>query len=135
MSHNRAPKPGSKWYLPYDTYRYVVDFCYAYHDMERKLSDLDGWHSHDLDGMPRGTDMGDPTSREAMKRMRLQEQIDVIRDAVIDTDPLLFDWLLEGVTIRHMTYSRLQAKQIPCSKNEYADLRRQVYWRVAERIM
>lgn len=135
MSHNRAPKPGSKWYLPYDTYKYVVSFCYAYHDMKDKLRDLDGMHSHEQDGMPRGTDTGDPTSREAIKRAVLQEKIEIIEYAIIDTDPLMYDWLLEGVTRRHVRYDDLQAKRIPCSKNEYANLRRQVYWRVAERIM
>lgn len=136
MSHNRAPKPGSKWYLPYDTYRLAVDFCYAYHDFEQKLEDLDGMHSHEQDGMPRGTDMGNPTEREAMKRMAIQRKLDIIRDAIIDTDPFYYDWLLEGVTHRHVTYAYLKAKKgIPCDKDKYSDLRRQVYWRVAERIM
>ena len=135
MSHNRAPKPGSKWYLPYDTYKLVVSYCYAYQDMKDKLRDLDGQHSHEQDGMPRGTDMGDPTSREAMKRAELQEKIDIIEYAVIDTDPLLCDWLLEGVTKRGTYYDDLVAKGLPCSKNFYSELRRQVYWRVAERIM
>lgn len=135
MSHNRAPKPGSKWYLPYDTYKYVVSFCYAYHDMKDRLKDLDGQHSHELDGMPRGTETGDPTSKEAIKRAMLQEKIDIIEYAIIDTDPFMFDWLLEGVTMRHTYYDDLVAKGLPCSKNYYSELRRQVYWRVAERIM
>lgn len=135
MSHNRAPKPSSKWYLPYDTYKYVVSFCYAYKDMVRKLEDLDGKHAHVQDGMPRGTETGDPTSKEAIRRVKLQQKIDIIEGAVIDTDPFLYDWLLEGVTVRHITYSDLEAKKIPCGKNEYSNLRRQVYYRIAERIM
>ena len=136
MSHNRSPKMGSKWYLPHDTYKYVVSFCYAYKDMKRRLKDLDGMHSHEQDGMPRGTDTSDPTAEEAMKRMKLQDNIDIIEHAVIDTDPFLYDWLLEGITKRNVSYSYLKAKkQIPCGKNTYSELRRQVYWRVAERIM
>lgn len=137
MSHNRAPKPGSKWYLPYDTYKLVVSYCYAYHDMQRKLRDLDGWHAHEQDGMPRGTETSDPTFKEAERRLRLQEKIDVIEGAVIDTDPFLYDWLLEGVTKRGVTFQYLKVKmQMPVvDKNQYSELRRQVYYRVAERIM
>lgn len=137
MSHNRAPKPGSKWYLPYDTYKYVVSYCYAYHDFKRQLQDLDGWHAHEQDGMPRGTEMSDPTPQEAMRRMRLEERINVIEDSIIDTDPFLYDWLLEGVTRRGVTFNYLKAKKgMPVvDKNQYSELRRQVYYRVAERIM
>lgn len=137
MSHNRAPKPSSKWYLPYDTYKYVVAFCYAYTDMKRRLSDLDGKHSHVQDGMPRGTETGDPTAKEAIRRMKLQQKIDIIENAVIDTDPFLYDWLLEGVTKRDVTFNYLKMKKsMPVAdKNQYSELRRQVYYRVAERIM
>lgn len=137
MSHNRAPKPNSRWYLPYDTYKYVVSYCYAYNDFRQRLQDLDGWHSHEQDGMPRGTETSDPTSKEAMKRMRLEEKISAIEDAVIDTDPFLYDWLLEGVTRRGVTFTFLKTKkQMPVvDKNQYSELRRQVYYRVAERIM
>lgn len=137
MSHNRAPKPNSRWYLPYDTYKLVVAYCYAYHDMRRRLQDLNGMHSHVQDGMPRGTTTSDPTANEAMKRMRLEEKINIIETAVIDTDPFLYDWLLEGVTRRGVTFQYLKTKkQMPViDKNQYSDLRRQVYYRVAERIM
>lgn len=137
MSHNRAPKPGSKWYLPYDTYKYVVSYCYAYHDFKRQLQDLDGWHAHEQDGIPRGTETSDPTPQEAMRRMRLEERINVIEDSIIDTDPFLYDWLLEGVTRRGVTFNYLKAKKgMPVvDKNQYSELRRQVYYRVAERIM
>ena len=137
MSHNRAPKLGSKWYLPYDTYKYVVSYCYAYGDFRKRLQDLDGWHSHEQDGMPRGTETSDPTPKEAMRRMRIEEKINVIENAVIDTDPFLYDWLLEGVTKRGVTFNYLKLKKgMPVvDKNQYSELRRQVYYRVAERIM
>ena len=123
--------------MPYDTYKLVVSYCYAYHDYRRKLQDLDGWHAHEQDGMPRGNSTSDPTSKEAMRRMRLEEKIEAIEEAVIDTDPFLYDWLLEGVTRRGATYTYLKMqKGMPVvDKNQYSELRRQVYYRVAERIM
>lgn len=123
--------------MPYDTYKLVVSYCYAYNDFRSKLQDLDGWHAHVQDGMPRGSGTSDPTAREAERRMKLEAKISAIEDAVIDTDPFLYDWLLEGVTKRGATFSYLKMqKGMPVvDKNQYSELRRQVYYRVAERIM
>lgn len=136
MSHNRAPKKGSKWYLPYNTYQTVVNFCYSYKELMQKLADLDGQHSHEQDGMPRGTNTGDPTAAEAMRRLAVEKKIRLIENSVDATAPDMRWWLMLGVTHRGMTYKYLHTKLgMPCNKNEYSELRREVYWRVAERIM
>ena len=142
MGHNRAPKQGSKWYLPYDTYRYVVDFCYAYGDMCRRLEDLDGKHSHAQDGMPRGSETSDPTYKEAVRRMKLSEKIRIIEDAVETAVPeeeygkTMKYHLFLGVTKRGITYKYLYTKLgMPCGHTQFSELRRKVYWLIAERIM
>ena len=142
MSHNRAPKPGSKWYLPFDTYKYVVNFCYAYGDMKQKYGDLDGQHAHQQDGMPRGTETSDPTSSEGMRRANLGQKISTIEKAVDTVVPEsvygkeMRLQLFLGVTKRGITYTYLSKKLgMACTKNEYSELRRQVYWIIAERIM
>lgn len=128
--------------MPYDTYRLAVDFCYAYHDFEQKLEDLDGMHSHEQDGMPRGTDMGNPTEKEAIRRMNIEQKLRIIEEAVEQSVPeeeygaILKYHVFLGVTKRGITHKYLVSKLgMPCDKDKYSDLRRQVYWRVAERIM
>lgn len=137
MSHNRAPKPGSPWYLPPNTYRTVVDYCYAYSELQEKLRDLDGMHSHEQDGMPRGNATSDPTCKEGMRRAELSKKIQVIEHAVKAVVPVdLQLYLFMGVTDRQMTCMTLIHEYgMPIDKNAYSDLRRQVYYQVAERIM
>lgn len=135
MSHNRAPKPGSKWYLPYNTYRMVVDFCYTYGEMQDKLKDLDGQHAIVRDGMPRGNEMRDPTERDGIKRAELTRKIDIIESSVRETSRSFQTWLLNGVTNRDLTYTMLRDLYgLPCGKNEYSKMRREVYWRVSEKL-
>lgn len=136
MSHNRAPKPGHKWYLPYNTYQTAVNFCYSYKEMMDRLADLDGRHSHSQDGTQRASGTSDPTAKEGIKRMELEKRIEVIEDAVMATAPELSRWLFLGVTQRGTTYTYLHDfLGMPCGKNQYSKYRREIYYRVAERIM
>lgn len=135
MPHNRAPRPGSMWYLPENTYRLAESFCYTYFEMKDALRDLDGRHSPAMDGMPRGSGTSDPTQREAMKRAELERKIEIIEKSVLETSVIYYKWLMAGVTIRGMSYVKLRdLKGFPCGKNKYSRLRREVYYRVAERL-
>lgn len=131
MPHNRAPKQGSKFYLPRAQYRYVVAFCMTYNDLRLKLLDLDGRHSHEQDGMPRGSGTSDPTGREAIRRADTTRKIALIEDTVLEcAGQAMYAGMLASVT-SEITYDQIRARyNLPISKNAFSVLRRKIYWTI-----
>ena len=150
MPHGRLPKPGAKWYLPEETFRMVQHFCRSYKEIKKNVKELNDeidriglMSGQNLDGMPHGTDITDPTSSQAIKRQELEHKRDaelnkitIIERAVQRSDPGgLGPWLFMAVTDKNMTCICLQTKYgMPCEKNAFSLLRREIYWRVAQEL-
>jgi len=131
MPHNRAPKQGSKFYLPRAQYRYVVAFCLTYNDLRLKLIDLDGRHSHENDGMPHGSGTSDPTGREGIRRLETTRKIELIEETVREVaGPYMYAAMLASVT-SEITYDQLRARyNLPIGRNQFSVLRRKIYWTI-----
>lgn len=134
MPHHRAPQAGARYYLPKYEFKTVVAFCFQYPELKRKLRDIDGYHAVVNDGMPHGTGKSDPVAYDAMKRAEIQEKIDIIEQTTKEHTGILYKWMIQGITDETMTYNRLRNQGIPISKNLYSDLRRKVYYHIAQRI-
>lgn len=136
MPHNRAPKLGAKWYLPRNEYRYVVAFCLTYKDLRQKLQDLNGWHSHDMDGMPRGSGTGDPTQREALERVKIQTKLDIIESCVREcAGEKLYRPMLIAVTRDDMPLWRLKMDfEFEMGSRQFSNLRRKIYYKISKEL-
>lgn len=135
MPHNRAPKPGAKYYLPKYRYKTVVNFCLQYQELKEELKHLDGWHSGRNDGMPRGNNVSDPTYSDAVRRKELQEKIDIIESSVREAAGFLYAYMLPGVTDENMTYNKLRTIHgIPVNHKEFSLLRRKVYYMISKKM-
>lgn len=133
MPKNRAPKPGAQWYLPRNEFRYVVAFCLTYYDLKTKLMEM-GSRSRELDGMPHGTTVSNPTESEAIKRLAIESKIRIIEDAVREcAGEVMYKGMLSAITEEHMTFPQLQMMyDLPLGKNQFWMLKRKIYWRIAK---
>lgn len=134
MPHNRAPKKGAKYYLPKYEYKTVVAFCFQYPELKRKLRDIDGFHAVVNDGMPHSSGTSNPTESDAIKRAEIQSKIELIESVTKEQTGMLYHWMIQGITDETMTYNRLRNQGIPVGKNLYSEIRRRVYYHIAQRL-
>ena len=135
MPRGRFPKPGSDWYLPPETYQMAQHFCLSYKEIEQEIMKLNSLRSPNLDGMPHGTNVSDPTPSEAIRKAELEKKLYIITESVNETTVTGRWWLFRAVTMKHMSFERLkQIHGCPFGKNQFGKLKREVYWRVAQKL-
>ena len=136
MPHNRIPKPNSKYYLPKYEYRTVVNYCLSYWSTRERLASMGGIRAQALDGMPHGTDLRDPTQREALVRMWLHDKIELIETTVRDVaGDVLYEAMMASVTRDDITMEQIIARySVPMGRKQFINLRRKVYWELAKHI-
>lgn len=136
MPRNRIPKPSSKYYLPKYEYRTVVNFCLSYWSVRERLAGMGGVRAQPLDGMPHGTDLSDPTAREALIRGWLNDKIQLIEGTVREVcGDVLYQPMMMAVTKEDITIEQILARySVPMGKKQFINLRRRVYWELAKHI-
>lgn len=135
MPRNRCPKPGSKYYVPKQKFKTVVAFCLSYDELKAELKDLDGRHSKKQDGMPRGSETSDPTSKEAEARIKVENKIKLIEETVMEcSGHVLYPFMMMAVTKEEIGWAWLEANQIPVHRTTYIELRRKIYFEMSKRI-
>lgn len=131
----RAPKEGTPYYLPRGIFRNVVAFCLSYNDLKRQLKTFTGFHSARQDGMPRGSDLSDPTARDGERLAKIEAKIDIIENAVLRcSGKVLYQYMLLSVTDEGCSWAKLEAQGIPMNRKAWAQLRRKIYYEVAKEI-
>ena len=88
----------------------------------------------DYDGMPHGTDVGNPTETIGMRMAELKTKIERIESVAKEADPVLAKYILKAVTNEDVTFNYLkQFMDIPCEKDMYYDRRRKFYWLMSKK--
>lgn len=154
MSRFRVPKKGSEFYIPEREYHTVVNFCLCYPGWKTRLAVINAtlrdYKSPDasvsavqIDGMPHGTNVGDPTEKTAERnveryydlireRDRVRYKVRVIEDITRRVcGDILFPYIMKGIT-EGQPYYRLEG--IPVTDKEYGKIRRNVYFEISKRI-
>ena len=75
---NYVPKKTETWYLDPDRYHELRAFCRQYGKWLAEAKSALELSSPRYDGMPRGTDVSDPTERAVERREQLQRKIDLV---------------------------------------------------------
>lgn len=111
--------------------------CLQYPEWRKELANL----TDAIKGMQYGQEgkgsksQASSTERLAIKRLELEEKCKRIEQTAIETDPEIYQWLLEGVTTEYATYRYLRdAKGIPCGDRKYYKTRRKFYWLLSQKI-
>ena len=111
--------------------------CLQYPEWRKELANL----TDAIKGMQYGQEgkgsksQASSTERLAIKRLEPEEKCKRIEQTAIETDPEIYQWLLEGVTTEYATYRYLRdAKGIPCGDQKYYKTRRKFYWLLSQKI-
>lgn len=92
-----------------------------------------------IDGMPGGRrfeyalysqtgSMSDPTATAADARLYYTDRIEMLAHVARDVDPIIGNYILQGVT-SGVSYDILRVRSVvPCGKDLYYDLYRKFFW-------
>lgn len=122
----------SKYYISRHAFLTVYHHCMMYPDWVREYTEMVGLRGVKQDSG--GGGIGDPTASQAMRLKDLSDRIELIRQTAFDAEPLLYPYLLDGVTDDEMTFDRLKAKGMPCERDMYYDRRRRFYWMMSRKL-
>lgn len=82
---NYVPRNSETWQIDPDRYHELRAFCRQYPKWLSEAKSALELSSPRLDGMPRGTDVSDPTERAVEHRERLLRKIDLVEGCARDT--------------------------------------------------
>lgn len=86
------------------------------------------------DDMPRGTNIGNPTEKLAVRREELRRKMEVVEQAAIETDSDYYQWILKRV-VNGLSYDYMYACDgLCCSRATFYRNVRKFYWILAKKI-
>jgi hypothetical protein len=115
-------------------YRELKAFCLQYEEKKTKIHY--GLPSTRNDGMPGGSlSTRSPVEQQAIDNAMYMQDIRMIEEAAVRTDPTLWQYILKSVT-QDLKYEFIQYDKelghIPVSRNEFYGLRRKFYYNLNE---
>lgn len=113
------------YYISRHRYYELKHFCMQYYEWKRQLAELDGMAKSAANGTRVQTsDVPDPTEKNAMDRLYFSERIEMLESAARETDDVIGQYILLGVT-KGISYDVIRMKaDIPCCKDTYYNLYR-----------
>lgn len=116
-------------------YEELKAFCLQYPEKKRKIADLHNpIRSINYDGMPHGTNPGEPTAAAAEQAAKLSKDCEIIEQSAIEADSGIYQEILKNVTHPRTGYWELRCvDEIPCSKKYFYKQRRKFFYILAKR--
>ncbi|MCD7860974.1 MAG: hypothetical protein LUG25_03575 [Oscillospiraceae bacterium] len=131
MSTDIRPEVSAKNKYWIDKHRYyeLKHFCLQYPRWKKLCGIPDGYSRQSEPGMYVSTsEASDPVFRAIAARAVYLDHIEMLERVAKETDSLLGNYILAGVTTG-VSYDRLYSKiKIPCSKDTYYGLYRRFFW-------
>lgn len=119
------------YHLSKHRYLELVHFCRQYDDFKKEYQELTFIKSPKL--TTRQNYIGDQTSDKAIRLRNLDRKIKVIEQSAIETDSVLYPFIIEAVT-KGLTYENLRlTKNIPCGRTLFYVLVRRFYFLLARK--
>ena len=117
----------NEWWIDRQRYYELKHFCLQYQGWCRIIRELDGLHSRSVaDIIFAG--VSDPTAKIAEVREKYLRNIEMIKRATDEADPVIGTYILRGVT-EGLSYETLRMlTDVPCCKDVYYDLYRKFFW-------
>lgn len=117
----------SKYHLSKHRYLELKHFCLQYPEWKQRLKEITDIRSSDT-MMPGSDQISNKTERIAIEKTMLKNKIELVEKTCMETDQVLWFYILQGVT-EEATYTYLRnAMNIPCGKNMYYDRYRRFFW-------
>lgn len=119
------------YYIPKHRYYELYHFCLQYPMWRKAYNSLVELSHRPEDLLLFNTnEHGDPTARCAEAKEYYFSRIQMIRHAIekVDTDGILFNWLLMNVT-DNVSYDAMDTKyRMPVSRDKFYKKRREFFW-------
>ena len=105
-------------------------FCLQYPSWKRKYSEINALSGKTLNigGIGRTKAIANPTERIALAKHYYSERISLVEETAKETNPMIWQFLLRGIT-EGLSYDLLKIKMdIPCGKDMYYENYRKFFW-------
>jgi hypothetical protein len=110
--------------LTREEYMELYWLCRQYPDKKQRLALMLGSGGVKLDGMPHGTDPGNPTLAAVMRREPLMRDCEIIEQAAIEAWPEGYKDILRNVALGE-SFERICPS---CGKNQFTQYRRKFFY-------
>lgn len=118
----------NKYWIERHRYYELKHFCLQYRTWKKARAAIDGMREYGFEGGFVHTVPGDPTAKAAEARLFYTNRIEMVERVAKETDPIIGEYILIGVT-QGASYDILNARlPIPCCKDSYYDLYRKFFW-------
>lgn len=120
----------NKYWIDKHRHYELKHFCLQYPTWKKEYIETNGYglRSSTFEVIYASSPPSDPTATMAIKRAFYLERMRMIERAARDTDEVLGDYILKGVT-EGLSYSYLRdILHIPCGKDTYYNLYRRFFW-------
>lgn len=126
----------NKYWISKHRFYEISHYCLQYNEWKDEYTTLSrqGISGVEYDGMPHGSDVGNPTEHAGIRLAELKTKMETIERTAEETDPVLAKYILKAVTNEDVTFNYLkQFMDIPCEKDMYYDRRRKFYWLMSKK--
>lgn len=134
MSEQHLRRPEVSQNNPYwvERHRYyeLKHFCLQYRIWKKARAAIDGMNPSRLELAVRSQtgNVSNPTASAAEARLFYTNRIEMVEKVTRETDPVIGDYILIGVT-EGVSYDILNTRSpVPCSKDTYYNLYRRFFW-------
>lgn len=117
------------YYIPGNRYHELKYFCLQYPVWKKAYESLTSLSArpYDLERI-RKSGISNPTANCAESKAYFSERMKMVWDAAQETDKVIGQYILRGVT-KGLSYDSINADtRIPCSRAEYYQLYRKFFW-------
>lgn len=120
----------NKYWIDKHRHYELKHFCLQYPMWKRMYDSVEhcGPAISVLERIGKSNNTSDPTAKQAMLNLYLKDRIDLIERIAYETDPYLYEYILQAVT-EGLSYTYLKTKLgMPCGKDMYYDRYRRFFW-------
>ena len=120
----------NKYYIDKHRHYELKHFCLQYPEWKKRHAEYSniGPNLSKFEQLYSNGMTSDPTANWAIKRAYYSEKIDLVEKAALETDYILYKYILKAVT-EGLSYSYLKTiLQIPCSRDIYYECYRRFFW-------
>ena len=110
-------------------YRELKYFCMQYREKKERLNSICEISAVTYSGMPSGSGTGDRTAKQAESRVQLQNDLELIEQTAIETDSILYQYLISNVT-DGIGYDYLD---IPASHSTFYRIRQKFFYLLSQK--
>ena len=127
MSNQRSElSPKNKYWIPKYRYLELKNFCLQYPAWKKELNEI-SYLKTKSEISPPGN-FSNPTELLAIKRLQLEQNINLIDSVAEQADPCLAKWIIRGIT-ENYTYEYLKYQlDLPAGRDMYYDRYRRFFW-------